>query len=112
MEDQTSVSVRGLDLIEVARALYAGSKAQGLGVLHFEPGDLTRQEAEEVLGIGVDGIPTLYMDYVKGRVIKVDLVHLRGEEQTFVSCGYDRDLGAGAAQRQIDELRNRGGVWS
>lgn len=89
------VDTRGLNKAEVLAVLYNNSKPQGLGFLHFEPKEMTVAEAEEILKQTTD------FDYLKGRVMKVDLSSDDGFEEWL----YDRDNGNGAAQRAIDELR-------
>ena len=78
-------------------ALYNASKPQGMGFMHYDPKPMTRQEAEALLVQGT------YFDYLKGRVIKVNL-----ESDELDEWGYDRDNGQGAAKRAIAELRKTG----
>lgn len=89
------VDIKGLNKAEVLAALYNNSKPLGLGFLHFDPMDMTVAEAEEILN------QTTYFDYLKGRVMKVDL----SSGDSFEEWLYDRDNGKGAAQRVIDSLR-------
>ena len=89
------VDTRGLKKSAVLAALYNASKPQGLGFLHFDPVPMTEEEAEELLRMGA------YFDYLKGRVMKVDL----SNDDCFEEWLYDRDNGNGAAQRAINQLR-------
>lgn len=89
------VDIKGLNKAEVLAALYNNSKPLGLGFLHFDPTEMTKDEAAKLLE------QTTYFDYIKGRVMKVDLSSDEGFEEWL----YDRDNGNGAAQRVIDELR-------
>lgn len=89
------IDIRGLDKAAVLAALYNNSRPQGMGFLHYNPVPMTRDEA----GTYIDGGQTYY-DYLKGRVMKVDL----SGDQLYPGL-YDRDLGEGAAQRAIDTLR-------
>lgn len=89
------IDIKGLNKAEVLAALYNNSKPQGLGFLHFDPKEMTVAEAEEILKQTTD------FDYLKGRVMKVDLSSDDGFEEWL----YDRDNGNGAAQRAIDSLR-------
>jgi hypothetical protein len=89
------VSIKGLSKAKVLAALYNNSRPQGMGFLHFTPQDMTEKEAEDLLKEGT------YFDYLKGRVMKVDLSH----DDEFNPWLYDRDNGAGAAQRAVDNLR-------
>jgi len=52
--------------------LYNNSKPQGMGFLHYDNTDMTEEEAKLALTIYEDG-KECYFDYVKGRVMKVDL---------------------------------------
>lgn len=89
------VDTRGLSKAEVLAALYNNSKPLGLGLLQFDHKEMTVTEAEELLR------QTTYFDYLKGRVMKVDLSSSDGFEEWL----YDRDNGNGAAQRAIDSLK-------
>lgn len=92
--DAHMVSIKGLDKIEVLRALYAHARPLGMGALQYVAGPLDKSEAEQLLN------QMHYFDYVKGRIMKVSL---KGDE--FSPSLYDRDNGDGAAQRAISELR-------
>lgn len=76
-------------------ALYNASKAQGRGRIHFTPGDMPLQEAEDLLN--TSRCP--YFDYLKGRVMKVDLA--LGELDAGL---YDRDNGEGAAEKALSHV--------
>lgn len=65
--ESTIVQFDGLTREQVLCALYNASKPQGLGILHYDPKPLTIPEAKTVLA------KTDYVDYLKGRVIKVNL---------------------------------------
>ena len=89
------VDTNGLKKAAVLAALYNASKPQGLGFLHFDPTPMTEKEAEKILENGT------YFDYLKGRIMKVDL----SDDTCFEEFLYDRDNGNGAAQRVINRLR-------
>lgn len=42
------ISIRGLDKIDVLRALYAAAKPLGMGFMHYTPGPLSREDAERI----------------------------------------------------------------
>lgn len=90
------VITKGLNKADVLAALYNNAKPLGLGFLHFNPQDMTREQAQEILATG-----QTYFDYLSGRVMKVDLKSDDGFEEWL----YDRDNGKGAAQRAIEGLR-------
>lgn len=93
-----TVSIVGLDRADVLAALYNASKPQGMGFLHYEPVPMGREEAEALLK------EQTHFDYLKGRVMKLDLSCKIGD--AFDAWGYDRDNGNGAAERAIASLRN------
>jgi len=90
------IDISKLNKADVLAALYNNSRPLGLGILHSEEKDMTREEAEELLKTQT------YFDYLKGRVMKVEL---SGNE--FDPYMYDRDNGEGAAQRVITELEKQ-----
>jgi hypothetical protein len=87
------ISLVGLNKADVLAVLYNASKPQGMGFLQYDPKPMTRAEAEELLKSDT------YFDYLKGRVMKVDL-----EKDEFNPWGYDRDNGEGAAAAAITSL--------
>ena len=89
------IDIAGLDKAEVLCALYNRARTQGMGILHYTPEDMTREEAQSILDTG-----QTYFDYVKGRVLKVDL----GGDNLFPGL-YDRDNGAGAVQSVIVKIQ-------
>lgn len=89
------VDTKGLKKSAVLAALYNDSKPQGLGFSHFDPAPMTEEEAEDLLKTST------HFDYLKGRVMKVDL----SNDDSFEEWLYDRDNGNGAAQRAINKLR-------
>ena len=62
---------------------------------------MTKEQAEEILKTGYS------FDYLKGRVMKVDL-----DKNEFESRSYDRDNGEGAADKVVAILRQKGTVNS
>lgn len=90
-----SVDISGLNRADVLCALYNASRPQGMGFMHYTPQEMQCEEAEQLLS------QTKYFDYLKGRVMKVDL----SSDTEFREALYDRDNGQGAAQRVIDSLR-------
>jgi hypothetical protein len=87
------ISLVGLNKAAVLAALYNASRPQGMGFMHYDPASMTAEEAEALLSrYG-------YFDYLKGRVMKVDL-----SGDSLDTCGYDRDNGQGAAKRAVDAM--------
>lgn len=87
------IDISKLEKAAVLAALYNNAMVLGMGALQFVPGDLAIQEAEKMVE------DHTYFDYVKGRVMKVDL---SGDELN--PRLYDRDNGEGAAQRALQPL--------
>jgi len=85
------ISLDGKNKAEVLAKLYNASKPLGRGMLQYDPTPMTTEEAEELLK------KFTYFDYLKGRVMKVDLSGL-----AFDPWLYDRDNGQGAAERAIN----------
>lgn len=89
------MDISGLDKAAVLAALYNASKQQGMGFLHARGAtDMTVAQAREELA------KRDYFDYLHGRVMKINLA---GDEVD--TRLYDRDNGAGAAERAVDAIR-------
>jgi len=91
------IDIKGLDKADVLKALYDNSQLQGSGFLQAASDDVvvTVDHCRELLQ------EETYFDYLYGRVMKVDLTSDDGFEEWL----YDRDNGAGTAQKAIDSLR-------
>ena len=90
--------ITGLNKAEVLAALYNNSRPFGLGALHFDPAPMTTQEAQRILDVAGDD---KYFDYLKGRVMKIDM----SSDDELNTRLYNRDLGEGAAERVIEALK-------
>ncbi|HKC14634.1 MAG TPA: hypothetical protein VKC89_01560 [Patescibacteria group bacterium] len=93
-QTQTSIDIKGLDKALVLATLYNGARPQGAGFLRYDPTPMTVEDATAVLEQSTD------FDYLKGRVIKIDL---SGDELD--PRLYDRDNGVDTARKLIDSLR-------
>lgn len=89
------VDIKGMNKADVLAALYNHSRPLGMGFLHYDPAPMTREQAQTLLDGG-----RAYFDYLKGRVMKVDL----RSDEGFDEWGYDRYNGSGAAQRAVDSV--------
>ena len=76
----------------VLAKLYNNARPLGMGFLHYTPGDMSIEEADAIL----DQTRMLYFDYLKGRVLKVNLA-----PDLLRTDLYDRDNGPGAAARAL-----------
>lgn len=93
-----SVDIRGLDKAKLLAALFNRSHQQGFGLRDLSgAAPMTAAEAQQILE---ERGERLYFDYLKGRVLKVDL----GQDFTRDDL-YDRDVGPGAFAAVVEELR-------
>lgn len=97
-----TIDITGLDKAAVLAALYNSAKPQGMGFLQYNPQPMTVEEARKAFGNESAG---WYFDYLRGRVMKVDL----GKDIINVR-NYDRDNGKGAAAAALASLRKTGDV--
>lgn len=87
----------GLTKAEVLSILYNNAKAKGLGVLLFELGDMTVDQAEKLLKQNTS------FNYIKGRALLIDLT-----DDEFDETQYNQINGDFAAQNAIKEyLKNK-----
>lgn len=92
------MNIAGLNKPEVLAALFNASRQQGMGFLDKRGSQaMTEQDAAAV--IAEEG---MHFDYLRGRVMKVSI---DGDE--IETRLYDRDNGAGAAERAIEPLRHK-----
>lgn len=63
------IDITGVDLRTLIKSAYAHSQPQGLGMLHYEPGELEDEMVDLILERGNDRRP-VDLDYVKGRSLK------------------------------------------
>lgn len=92
------MNISGLDRAAVLATLYNRSRPQGAGFIQFNPKPMAVEEAREILDKGF-----LYFDYLKGRVMKIDL-----SEDEVNTWGFNRDNGPNAAEEAIEELHKSG----
>lgn len=96
----SNVNIKDIPKNELLAALYNNSKPLGMGMLHYDPTPMTPDEAQNMIDDLKNEGHDLFFDYVKGRVIKVDIT---GDEMRTGS--YNRDIGVGAAERIVESLR-------
>lgn len=94
--EDTMVDIKDLDKAEVILALWNGSHEQGMSFLGVKTPHPTIADARE----WVERNPSMYFDYLNGRVIKCDI---SGDK--FDPRMYDRDCGEGAAEAAIAKIR-------
>lgn len=97
----TKIDISGIDKAELTAFLYNRSKPVGYGELVAGSGTMRTAEAKEI--ITANGGDASF-NYLKGRVMKVDL-----NGSSFDPSGYDRDNGEGAANKVVEELRATSG---
>lgn len=88
-----TIDISAMDKAEVLARLFNASKMQGMGFLQNHEPIMTKEEAQDLL------VGCTYFDYVRGRVMKVDL---KGNE--LCTALYDRDNGEGAALVALEGL--------
>lgn len=94
------MNIQGLNKDEVLAALFNASKQQGMGFLHAAGASaMSVEEACAILDAHSEAGRRPYFDYLKGRVMKIDLS--KDEVNTAL---YDRDNGQGAAEAAIAHL--------
>ena len=77
------ININGVNLIEFVKEVYRLSVPAGLGWLHFTEGELTDEEAKEILDIWKnDKQFALDMDYIKGRACKMTV--FRKENKLYI----------------------------
>jgi len=89
------INITGLNKAAVLAALYNAARPLGMGFMHYDPKPMTEEEAKQYLAVGT------YFDYLKGRVMKVDL----SKDNEFDERWYDRDNGEGVANGALATLR-------
>ena len=95
------IDISKLSKVQVLVALYNASQPLGTGLLHYDPAPMSEEEAADLLE------QSTYFDYVKGRLMKVDL-----SKNEFDPRLYDRDNGQGEAERVINALtRHAADEW-
>lgn len=97
-----TIDTTGLDRADVLSALYnrALEPARGWGFFDADSHGMDKAEAEAVIGRRRSG--DLYFDYLKGRVMQIDV----GEDLLDPRL-YDRDNGSGAAAEALAPLLER-----
>ncbi len=88
------LDITGIDKAELLAALYNNARPVRLGWIHFQGGEMTKEEAAKLLG------EQTYFDYVGGRPLKVNL-----KGNTLSPALYDRDQGQGKCERIVESLR-------
>ncbi len=80
------INITGVNLIEFVKEVYRLSVPAGLGWLHFTEGELTDEEAKEILDVWKnDKQFALDMDYIKGRACKMTASRKdRGGKEIFI----------------------------
>jgi hypothetical protein len=92
-KDQVDISNK--DKAEVLAALYNNSHPQGMGFLHYNPENMSVEEARKLLE------ETQVFDYLQGRVLKINL------SGTILNTWlYNRDNGDNAAETVISQCKN------
>src|SRR5438067_10004377 len=100
---ETRLDVTGVDLVALPKAAYELSVPQGLGFLHAREGDLSDDDATEVVTRSPDSRIALNIDYLHGRAVKL-IVFKDGDRLTMRDDWFDH------SPSQLDELLTRVGL--
>jgi len=86
MNYEMEIDITGINLIEFIKEVYRLSVPAGMGWLHFIEGELTDEEAKEILDIWKkDKQFALDMDYIGGRACKMIVFRKdRGGKEIFI----------------------------
>jgi len=90
----STIDISKMDKAEVLAALYNASRPLGMGMLHYTPEEMDVEEARGLLA------SQQRFDYLKGRVMKVNL-----SKDNLPVALYDRDNGDGAAARTLENVK-------
>jgi len=92
-------NIKGLNKAKLLSALYNASKPLGMGFMNpASKTEMTEEQAENELKKN----SSMYFDYLNGRVMKISL-----KDDTLDTWGYNRDNGAGSAEKVVDALKNK-----
>jgi len=72
------IEITGADLRTLVKTAYNLSRPQGMGFRHFTPGPLDDETVDAILknkDTQSDYSAAIYMDYVRGRVVKLGVFH-------------------------------------
>lgn len=98
METNKDINIANIDKAKLLQALFNNSKQLGLGFMDASgANDMSIDEAKSIVS---DNEDRLYFDYLKGRVMKVNI-----GGDTMNSGGYDRDNGDGAALVAVNSIQ-------
>lgn len=70
------IDITGANMVNLVKQAYAVSRPQGMGLMHYQPGGLTNDEARAI----ADAKGGIHMDYVKGRAVKLSVVTFEGRQ--------------------------------
>lgn len=69
---ENRIDITGIDLKEFVKEVYALSKPQGMGILHYQEGELSDTDAQEIIEKFKNSERiAISMDYVRGRACKM-----------------------------------------
>lgn len=93
------IEITGCDLIALVKKAYALSRPQGMGFLHFREGELSDEDAQQIVNNprGID------LDYVHGRAVKF-WVQKEGDRLFVQNSWYDH------SDSQLRELLQSVGI--
>lgn len=94
-------NVTGIDPRLIIQAAFTGSRPQGLGFLHHQPGGLSEDEMAAVSKPGHDG--SIHIDYLRGRSMKFHLRRDRDSGEMFFDLDW-YDHGRRASEQLMRDI--------
>jgi hypothetical protein len=87
--DDNYIDVSKASIADLIKHAYALSHSHGLGLLHFEPGDLDDETLKSVANNPHNrgGVTMIHMDYIKGRSVKMT-IYLKGDKKYILNRWY------------------------
>ena len=65
------IDITDIPLRDFVKRVYNMSQPVEMGFLHYEPGDMTDDEADAIINRNTDLLVAVHMDYVRGRQCKM-----------------------------------------
>lgn len=87
------IEITGANIRDAIKSAYRNSRPQGLGMLHFVPGDLDEETVELIASRPRDlvhGVSMVHMDYVHGRAVKMT-IYTKDDKMYIAERWYDHN---------------------
>lgn len=104
MNTEDMIEISGANRVEVVKAAYDLSKPQGMGLIHYQAGELTNDEASMLITPPDRWGAVVSLDYVKGRSCKFSVLQDAAGRLFICRSWYDH------SESQLAELLKRIGI--